>query len=589
MSEMNRNGKIPDIVEKKIQEAYSQIREESKAMKKEESKNMNNERKVKKTVRPRIIIASCAAVAAAAVCVTATVPAFANNIPFFKHAYEVVTGNYQKNPILKNDLSQYSATLNADSTGENADVTMQSAYFDGENISIEFVLVPESDILKNNVTNIEADIKADIDGNKLYRDEYRKDNSINEDTIGFVKADDGNFYATVYYTASDSEYETSKEYGLNVEISDIYGTNNLKQIWVPVDSNAEYMSYDYCVAGGYEPEKTEVLSDKFTFSENITAKNLSTDYEVNKTEGTFTLEKISVSPFSTDVYIDGIKGDNGIRLKDESGNEIESIDGLDNERIKFETPLKPAKSLTVEIFDINQDGFPAIASFNVDINGGYAENISNEYTDDDSKTVYTPSEDELNAVVSKVSDNGWEEVKNNVKPEKLGTKIKEIDESGEKTYEVSITGSRIVDIDEFLDGIDSETADWYKTVYKENISDMKMLLVDYKLENNSNEDLTTYFMGLSFLPKDFVFKEDEVDIFNEPHYQSEKDNGGKSSYKYTLKANSERTLTYGYPVTKEMAEKGFYAFGAKDESVEPSSYEDYTNLLRGTYALLEIE
>ena len=38
-----------------------------------------------------------------------------------------------------------------------------------------------------------------------------------------------------------------------------------------------------------------------------------------------------------------------------------------------------------------------------------------------------------------------------------------------------------------------------------------------------------------------------------------------------------------------MAEKGFYAFGAKDESVEPSSYEDYTNLLRGTYALLEIE
>ena len=152
MSEMNRNGKIPYIVEKKIQEAYSQIREESKAMKKEESKNMNNERKVKKTVRPRIIIASCAAVAAAAVCVTATVPAFANNIPFFKRAYEVVTGNYQKNPIEKNDLSKYSATLNAESTGKNADITMQSAYFDGENVSLEFVLVPESDILKNNVT-----------------------------------------------------------------------------------------------------------------------------------------------------------------------------------------------------------------------------------------------------------------------------------------------------------------------------------------------------------------------------------------------------------------------------------------------------
>ena len=573
MSEMNRNGKIPDIVEKKIQEAYSQIREESKAMKKEESKNMNNERKVKKTVRPRIIIASCAAVAAAAVCVTAAVPAFANNIPFFKHAYEVVTGNYQKNPILKNDLSQYSATLNADSTGENADVTMQSAYFDGENISIEFVLVPESDILKNNVTNIEADIKADIDGNKLYRDEYRKDNSINEDTIGFVKADDGNFYATVYYTASDSKHETSKEYGLNVEISDIYGTNNLKQNWVPVDSNAEYMSYDYCIAGGYEPEKTEVLSDKFTFSENITAKNLSTDYEVNKTEGTFTLEKISVSPFSTDVYINGMKGD---------------ISALDSSKITFETPLKSAKSLTVEIFDINQDGFPAIASFNVDINGGYAENISNEYTDDDSKTVYTPSEDELNAVVSKVSNNGWEEVKNNVKPEKLGTKIKEIDESGEKTYDVSITRSRVVDMDEYLGSIDSDYADWCKEFYKTDISDMKMLLVDYKLENNSNEDLTTYFLGLSFLPKDFVLT-DEAYTFNEPYYQSEKDNGGKSSYKYTLKANSERTLTYGYPVTKEMAEKGFYAFGAKDESVEPSSYEDYTNLLRGTYALLEIE
>ena len=39
MPEMNRNREIPDIVEKKIQEAYSQIREESKAMKKEESKN----------------------------------------------------------------------------------------------------------------------------------------------------------------------------------------------------------------------------------------------------------------------------------------------------------------------------------------------------------------------------------------------------------------------------------------------------------------------------------------------------------------------------------------------------------------------
>ena len=261
---------------------------------------------------------------------------------------------------------------------------------------------------------------------------------------------------------------------------------------------------------------------------------------------------------------------------------------MDSSKITFETPLKSAKSLTVEIFDINQDGFPAIASFNVDINGGYAENISNEYTDDDSKTVYTPSEDELNAVVSKVSNNGWEEVKNNVKPEKLGTKIKELDESGEKTYDVSITGSRVVDMDEYLGSIDSDDADWFKEVYKTDISDMKMLLVDYKLENNSNEDLTTYFMGLSFLPKNFVFT-DEAYTFNEPHYQSEKDNGGKSSYKYTLKANSERTLTYGYPVTKEMAEKGFYAFGAKDESVEPSSYEDYTNLLRGTYALLEIE
>ena len=588
MPEMNRNGKIPDIVEKKIQEAYSQIREESKVMKKEESKNMNNERKVKKTVRPRIIIASCAAVAAAAVCVTATVPAFANNIPFFKRAYEVVTGNYQKNQIEKNDLSKYSATLNAESTGKNADITMQSAYFDGENISLEFVLVPESDILKNNVTNVEADIKADIDGNKLYLDEYRKDIQTDSELVGFTKADDGNFYATVYYTASDSKYETSKEYGLNVEISDIYGTNNLKQTWVPADSNAEYMSYDYCIAGGYEPEKTEVLSDKFTFSEKITAKKLGTDYEVNKTEGNFTLEKISVSPFSTDVYIDGVKDDNGIRVKDDNGNEIENISALDSNKIAFETPLKSAKSLTVEIFDINQDGFPAIASFNVDINGGYAESISNEYTEDRSKIVYTPSEDELNAVVSKVSNNGWEDVKNNVKPEKLGTKIKEIDESGEKTYDVSITGSKIVDIDEYLGSIDSDYADWYKEFYKTDISDMKMLLVDYKLENNSNEDLTTYFMGLSFLPKDFVFT-DGVDIFNEPHYQSEKDNGGKSSYKYTLKANSERTLTYGYPVTKEMAEKGFYAFGAKDESVEPSSYEDYTNLLRGTYALLEIE
>ncbi len=530
----NEKVDIPDIVNDKCNMAYEQIRNQTIAKK-----------TVKKIHHKKKAVIGIVVAAAVLGC---TVPVAAN---YFKNAFDVVYYEvYTKNPAQQMNVAEYATDVNIEARQLCADITMQSVYCDGNNIALAFALNPITEDLQN-ATAINAWVSIKLDGKIV--------NDITYDN--FSLSEDGMFYMTSYCT----DLEIKDNAKLDVKIYALKGINGNYMKWVPNDSD------NYYAAGTYVPKETEVFEDVFEFTDTVNPNRSNNKlYEVNETNNGITLKSVLVTPFKTDVNID-CADNTSVRVTDDSGNELECmLNHSEWNGWSFESPLKTANKLNIEVLDIYQDGFPVISSFTVDIEKGFAEKYTIKFNDSD--TVYDPPLEELQAHQEQFVKDSFLEAVNTVAPLPVGSTYAlyghYISEDFPKLA-VKITGS---EIGSFSDYNEDKFSIWDTPKGCENMSEeelknyvlnddnFKLMLVSYEISNNSFGDDKFYFSGMEIMSKNHEY------CFSEPYISVNKENGGVEGYYYNIEAKSTKTLTFGYVIPKDMDIDDFYGFKIADNS-----------------------
>lgn len=522
---LNKNSEVPEIVNLKCREAYTQILSDSKTIKHKKCFN--------KKYTAMIGIA-------AAVAVGFSVPVMAEYIPIFRNAYEAVTNNvYTKSPQSKNNLTEYSENFGLYHQGKYADITIDNIYFDGDDISFSYMLSTKDNKLKKS-TGISANAVIFLGDNEK---NLVKQNEI----ITFSLIEDGNYYGTYSHHVSDLKItDTTKLY---IKFFDLEGRDYYTQV-LSNDTAGKSIS-------SYEPKITEQINEIYEFQCDITPNtSIKKNYPLNKTKDGITLESIDVSPFRTTINIKNMPEDNNhsIRLKDNNGNEYSPIFNAEEELLwdgsGWEAPLKDAKSITIEIFRLDKDNFPTETTFTVPIEKGYREKYNVEY-DNTKEITYIPPIDKLEAQN--------EEQLNKVKASILkNSKRLEVNEklySNEYDINIAVTGSEIVN--DFSKYELTDTGKSELEYIKESCNEeLALYLVDYEISNPSNAPKTFYFTGFELYDE----KLNNSQLCSiEPTYVSVIDHGGKDGYRYDIEANETRHITVGFIVSKRTAENITFA------------------------------
>lgn len=522
---LNKNSEVPEIVNLKCREAYTQILSDSKTIK--------HKKRFNKKYTAMIGIA-------AAVAVGFSVPVMAEYIPIFRNAYEAVTHNvYTKSPQSKNNLTEYSENFGLYHQGKYADITIDNIYFDGDDISFSYMLSTKDNKLKKS-TGISANAVIFLGDNEK---NLVKKNEI----ITFSLIEDGNYYGTYSHHVSDLKItDTTKLY---IKFFDLEGRDYYTQV-LSNDTAGKSIS-------SYEPKITEQINEIYEFQCDITPNtSIKKNYPLNKTKDGITLESIDVSPFRTTINIKNMPEDNNhsIRLKDNNGNEYSPILNAEEELLwdgsDWEAPLKDAKSITIEIFRLDKDNFPTETTFTVPIEKGYREKYNVEYNNTKEIT-YIPPIDKLEAQN--------EEQLNKVKASILkNSKKLEVNEklySNEYDINIAVTGSEIVN--DFSKYELTDTGKSELEYIKESCNEeLALYLVDYEISNPSNDPKTFYFTGFELYDE----KLNNSQLCSiEPTYVSVIDHGGKDGYQYDIEANETRHITIGFIVSKGTAENITFA------------------------------
>ena len=264
----NEKIDIPDIVNDKCNMAYEQIRNDA----------VNAPKKIHHKKKATVITIAVAAALACGVPVAAS---------YFKSAFSFVSQEvYTKNPAMKIDLSPYAKDVNKSSAQTIADITMQSVYCDGENLSVALALKPINEELKT-MTRITAYITTTLNDTRIKTDPGEMQSTV---PINFYASDDGTFYAIQNY----QQLSVKENSALELQISSLKGFDDKHVTWVPDNPNDFYRS------GGYMPAETDVFSDKFSFEATVSPDTSNNKlYEVNETQGGITLESVFVTPFKS--------------------------------------------------------------------------------------------------------------------------------------------------------------------------------------------------------------------------------------------------------------------------------------------------
>ncbi|MGN0612614.1 MAG: DUF4179 domain-containing protein [Porcipelethomonas sp.] len=554
---VNERVDIPDIVNDKCNEAYEQIRREAKQM---------PQKKIRHKKRAALISIAAAAAVMCSIPVAAA---------FFRNGFEFVSHEvYTKNPAQKMNLAQYADDVNKSSEQAAAEVTLQSIYCDGNNISVSLMLIPENEELKG-MTGISAWSTAKLNGNVIKTNPYESSNSCG---IEFYGGDDGAFYATLDF--QNIKVEEASE--LELTVSSLRGANAKLQTWVPDDPGNYYGS------GTYTPEMTDTFSDKFSFEATVTPDTSNNRlYEVNDTQGDITLESILVTPFRTEIAISGLGEGKSLRVLDNDGNELEYMDNAGSENVwNVTSPLKTAKQLRIEVFSVHVDEFPAEYTFTVDIERGFAEKYTVKY--DNSDVVYVPPMEELEEHWKEAADRENAAIVRAAAEAgslPLGTPVERSEPDYDLVTEYKTTqkviGSEIDDIENY--DIDEEEWDWLADLETPMTPEnTKMLLVTYEVTNETDKSGGFYFEGFDIYSEDFSF------LANDPYYRPDKDHGGKSGNIYEFGANETRNITFGYLISEEYADKGFYALAQPGD--QTGGYSSVSTAIeKGKLVILETE
>ncbi|MBQ8434958.1 MAG: hypothetical protein IJX24_02975, partial [Oscillospiraceae bacterium] len=363
----NEKIDIPDIVNDKCNMAYEQIRSNAGA----------SPKKIRHTKKATVITIAVAAAIACGIPVAAD---------YIKNAFSFVSNEvYTKNPAMQMDLSPYAEDVNKNSAQTIADITMQSVYCDGENLSIAFALKPANEELKK-MTRITAYITTKLNDTRIKTDPGEMQSTV---PINFYASDDGTFYAMQNY----QQLSVKENSALDVQISSLKGFDDKHVTWIPDNPN------DFYGSGGYMSAETDVFSDKFNFESTVNPDTSNNKlYEVNETQNGITLESIYVTPFKTEVTVTGLHNRQAFRVLDNDNYQYENMGHYSSENASenaetFTPPLKSAKQLKIEVFNLDTDDFPAEYTFTVDIEKGFANKYTVEY--DDSDVVYEPPMEEM--------------------------------------------------------------------------------------------------------------------------------------------------------------------------------------------------
>lgn len=550
---LNEKIDIPDIVNDKCNMAYEQIRANAKPCAK------------KIHFKKKLVIPAVAAAAVLACGIPVTAAFFRNGFEFVSH--EV----YTKDPVNKNNLSAFAKPVNDENKQLAANITMQSVYCDGENLSVAFMLQPNNDELKR-MTSIQATIKTYLNGERIDR---TYENEVNYPALSLTADENGVFYGTMYYTGLNVT-DASK---LEISIFNLRG------------NNAKLMTYNH-VGSVYEPEKSDVYSDTFNFDTTVSADTSNnTCYTINDKQDDITLEKVLITPFKTTVYLTGLGERQSLRVVDQNGEALEAMPVYtEDELIKnefehkyvFASPLKTAKSLSVQIFDLDTDNFPTQYEFKFDIDKGFTDKYDVPY--DNSDVVYVPPIEELDKQeeeAEKKRINGMIEAAEKADKIPLNTPFEQeyyidADAATEKMLlSWKVTGSNIGDVN--ADDVSEIRWQWYYDFSDLTTENSKMLFITYELTNTTDKTGSIYINGGPWVySKDFELSWSEYD------YVSDKDNGGKSSFKYDFEPNQTKTITLGYVIPEEYANDDFYVICTTDEV-------NSNNILDGDVKLMEIK
>lgn len=577
------NTAVPEIVSRKCNEAYEIIYKECEQKNKnrievsrytavsEKNKpeevvfeNCEQDNKGKKRIAFKRFgaIAACVAVLAGI-----TIPAVWEYAPSIKSAFGTVSEETDSIVPTEESIAKENILSLEDKRWEDsqcADIEIQNVYCDESHLAVYLALTPKSEQLKN-LTGVQAKCTVKIDGKDVVEE-------TEELYIGFTADVDGNYYTRLYYTnlyiREDSE--------LQIHIYDIQGVNGLVQNWVPNDD----------MSGTYVPETTEVLKGDFVFERKLTpdASNNRT-YEVNETQNGITLEKVVVTPFDTTVYISGLDYsiyDFGV--KDQDGNELECYGALSDDYGEqfigsvYNTPLKTATALYVEVFRLDQDDFPVDYVFEVPIEKGFDEkNVEPDF----GEVTLNPPMEEVEADYESVLQEQYDKAMEKAVYEPVGATIPLLYDN--YLLNVRITGSEVGEISDY--DIDSEYIQRYEDLCG-GIDDAKLLLVTYELENTINLERDICFCGFEMVSKDLRAGSDWTALPSDPEYISYTENGGKSLYKYTFAPYETKTITYGYIVPEREIETGYCAFAVEKQAGAGFMPE---KLIDGTAKLYEIE
>lgn len=554
----NEKIDIPDIVNDKCNMAYEQIRSNAGA----------SPKKIRHTKKATVITIAVAAAIACGIPVAAD---------YIKNAFSFVSNEvYTKNPAMQMDLSPYAEDVNKNSAQTIADITMQSVYCDGENLSIAFALKPTNEELKK-MTRITAYITTKLNDTRIKTDPGEMQSTV---PINFYASDDGTFYAMQNY----QQLSVKENSALDVQISSLKGFDDKHVTWIPDNPN------DFYGSGGYMSAETDVFSDKFNFESTVNPDTSNNKlYEVNETQDGITLESVFVTPFKTDIVMTGLSERQSFRVVDNDGNQLEHINFFDGVQT-LTSPLTTAKQLNIEVFDLDTDNFPTEYTFTVDIEKGFANKYTVEW--DDSDVVYNPPREEL--------EKHWEEENarieqeiaervNNAEKIPVNTVVDSeeyitIDETPENyedakiTVSYKITGSMIDDSANY-ELMDADRWNWYEEYSDLTPENTKMLIVTYELTNNSDKSGRMCFSGSKIYSKDTKYNA------HEPDYMPDRENGGKSSYMFDFEPYETKTITCGYIVPEEYVEVGFYSLTNIKHTYE--SIEQ--GLANGNIAVMEIE
>lgn len=581
------NTAVPEIVSRKCNEAYEIIYREceqknrnrievssytavSENNKPEEVvfENCEQDNKGKKRIAFKRFgaIAACAAVLAGV-----TVPAVWEYAPSIKSAFGMAEVETDSIVPTEEGIAKENILALEDKRWEDsqcADIEIQNVYCDESQLAVYLALTPKDEQLKN-LTGVQAKCTVKIDGKDVVEE-------TEELYIGFTADVDGNYYTRLYYSFLDIREDSE----LQIHIYDIQGVNGLVQNWVPNDD----------MSGTYVPETTEVLSGDYKFERKLTPDpGNNRTYEVNETQNGITLESVVVTPFDTTVHISGfdysVQSIQDYVVKDQEGNVLDCYgllsddDGETFNGAVYNTPLKTATALYVEVFGTDQYDLPVGCEFKVPIEKGFDEKYIVE--PDFGEPTLNPPLEEIESEYEIVLQEQYDEAMEKAVHEPVGTTIPLLNDNF--LMNVKITGSEVGEISDYE--VDPEKLQWYEEKCG-TTDDAKMLLVTYEVENTVNVEKDAYFCGFEMVSKNLRAGSEWTVIPSDPEYISYTENGGKSLYKYTFAPYETKTITYGYIVPESEVETGYCAFAVENEIGSGFMPE---KLIDGRAKLYEIE